>query len=248
MPGARLDPTQMARRAAQEIRSGQAVAIGSGISATIPSIFGAGSGAWFLSESGVVGYLPDAAGTVVDSSGNPASVIRGGAVVGIAELAAMLAGGHVDLAFVEAAQVSSSGDFVHWTSSETPGLGSPGLSVDMASGAGRVVALLTHATDGGVSRIQQHCSLPVDGRRCVSLMVTDVAVLRVNGDGLELLEVAPGWTADDISSLTDAPLSVAPGLREMSFEVPTLEWPNKVCATAAEAIHDIPDGAAWHTT
>ena len=62
------------------------------------------------------------------------------------------------------------------------------------------------------------------------MIVTDVAVLQVAEGGLELAELAPGWTADDVAALTAAPLAVSPGLREMTFDAPTLAWPNKVYA------------------
>ena len=243
MPGARLDPTSMARRAAQEIRPGEAVAIGAGLSAGVPSVVPPGSGVWFLSETGAAGYNGSAHGNAVDAGGMPVAIVPGGAVVGVADIAAMLAGGHVGLAIIEAAQVSASGDFVHWTTAETPMLAAPGFAVDMASGAGRVVALMTHLHDSSISRIKDSCSLPIDGFRCVSTIITDVAVLRVTGEGLELAEVAPGWTTDDIISLTDAPLSVPAEVREMSFDVPVLPRPNKVYATAEGALHDVPDGA-----
>ena len=81
----------------------------------------------------------------------------GGAVVGTGDIFAMLAGGHVGLAFVEAAQVSAAGDFVHWTTAETKGLTAPGLSVDAASGAGRVVALLRLA-EGDGSALSASCT------------------------------------------------------------------------------------------
>ena len=243
MPGARLDPTSMARRAAQEIRAGEAVAIGPGLPTEVPALFAPASAVWFLSDSGAAGYNGRTAGSAVDAGGSPVAIVPGGVAVGVGDIAAMLAGGHVGLAFVEAAQVSASGDFVHWTTAETLGLAAPGFAVDIASGAGRVVALMTHALDMGLSRIVDRCTLPIDGPRCISTIVTDVAVLRVTDDGLELAELAPGWTSDDIKSLTDAPLSVPDGVREMSFDVPALPHPNKVYATAEEALHDVPDGA-----
>ena len=243
MPGARLDATSMARRAAQEIRAGEAVAIGPGLPVEIPSVVPPGSAVWFLSESGAAGYNGNVSGNAVDAGGSQVGIVPGGAAVGVGDMAAMLAGGHVDLAFVEAAQASASGDFVHWTTAESLRLAAPGFAVDMASGAGRVVALMTHALEGGISRIVDRCSLPIDGPRCLSTIVTDVAVLRVTDSGLELAEVAPGWTTDDIISLTDAPLSVPANVREMSFEVPDLLQPNKVYATAEEALHDVFDGA-----
>ena len=240
MPGAALTPGQMARRAAQEIRPGEAVAIGPGRPAAIPAAVPAGSGVWFLAETGAVGYAPGA-GPAVDADGAPAVILPGGAVTGVGDVAAMLAGGHVALAFVEAAQISAAGDFVHWTTAATPGLSAPGFAVDLAAGARRVVALMPH--NGGATSIVNSCQLPIDGRGCVSVIITDAAVIRVTANGLELAEVAPGWTADDIAALTEAPLSLAPGLREMTFDVPTLPPPNKVYPSAADALRDVPDGA-----
>ena len=233
----------MARRAAKEIQAGDAVAVGLGLPAAVPGAVPAGSGVWFLSESGAIGYRPNAEGMSVDGPGSPAEVIPGGTVVGVADAAAMLAGGNVGLALIEAAQVSAAGDFVHWTTAETPGLAAPGFAVDMASGARRVIALMQHTRQDGVPRILEHCDLPIDGNRCVSLIVTDIAAIRVTDGGLELAEVAPGWTSDDIIAVTAAPLSVASGLCEMTFAVPTLSWPDKVYATADSALSDVPNGA-----
>ncbi len=243
MPGARLDSTSMARRAAQEIQAGEAVAVGSGFPSAVAGAVPPGSGVWFLAESGAIGYRSGAEGMFVDSGGGSAEVIPGGTVVGVADLAAMLAGGNVGLAFVEAGQASAAGDFIHWTTAETPGLAAPGFAVDLASGAGRVVAIMRHTGDDGTPRILEHCDLPIDGNRCLSLIVTDIAAIRVTGDGLELVEVAPGWTSDDIMAITGAPMSVASDLREMTFAVPTLPWPNKVYDSANQALSDVPDGA-----
>ena len=243
MPGDRLDRQKMAQRAAQEIKPGEAVAVGTGLAAEISRVVPPGSGAWLLAESGAIGYRPAAGSVVVDASGAAAAIVPGGVVVGTVDLAAMLSGRQVGVAFVEAAQVSAHGDFVHWTTAETLSLAAPGFSVDMASGARRLVALMTHAHEGGISRIQQQCSLPVDGRNCTSVIVTDIAVIGVTESGLELLEVAPGWSSGDVAAMTEAPLAVSANLSEMTFEVPTLPWPGKVYDSAAEAVADIPDGA-----
>lgn len=243
MPGDRLDPQQMAARASREIRAGETVVVGSGLASVVPEVMPAGSGAWLLAESGAVGYRPGPSNYVVDGSGQPAGITRGGAVVGAVDVAAMLGGGHVDLAFVEAAQVSTQGDFVHWTTAETTNLAAPGFAVDLASGARRIVALMTHAHEGGISRIHETCSLPVDGVRCLAVIITDISVIRITDAGLELIEVAPGWSSDDVAAMTEAPITVSPTLTEMTFDIPTLHWPNKVYATAEEALHDVPDGA-----
>ena len=245
MPGDRLDPQKMAQRAAQEIRPGETVAVGTGMASAVhlQGSFRPGTGAWLLAESGAIGYRPASESTAVDASGESAAIIPGGVVVGTLDTAAMLAGGHVGVAFVEAAQVSEKGDIVHWTTAETLSLAAPGFAVDVAAGARRLVVLMTHAHEGGISRIQPQCSLPVDGSGCVSIIVTDIGVLQVSESGLELLEVAPGWSADDVRAMTEAKLAVSASLCEMTFDVPVLPWPNKVYASGADAVADIVDGS-----
>ena len=243
MPGDRLDPQKMAQRAAQEIRPGETVAVGTGLASGVPAVLPPGTGAWLMAESGAIGYLPATGSNVVDASGQTAGIVPGGAIVGTLDAAALLSGGHVGLAFLEAAQVSENGDFVHWTTAETLSLAAPGFAVDMAAGARRLVLMMTHAHEGGISRIHRQCSLPVDGTGCTLLIVTDIAVVGVSESGLELLEVAPGWSADDVAAMTEAPLAVSASLSEMTFEVPLLPWPNKVYESGADAVADIVDGS-----
>ena len=252
MPGAKLGRSQMARRAAQEMRPGEAVALGPGLPGLIGQESLASSGVWLISDSGAVGYrLGDSESGranendtyAVDSSAQAVILMPGGAVVGVADLAGMLRGGHVGLAVVEAGQVSAGGDFCHWSTTETAGLAAPGTAVDLAFGAGRVVALLPHTAPDGSPNIVERCGYPVDGLGCVGLIVTDVAVMAVGRGGLELVETAPGWSAEEIAAMTGAPFSVSHHLRDMSFDVPRLALPNKVYATAVEAVSDVPEGA-----
>jgi len=46
----------------------------------------------------------------------------------------------------------------------------------------------------------------------VSLIVTDLAVIRRTSEGLVLEEVAPAWTAEEVQGLTGARLIVSPSL------------------------------------
>ena len=204
MPAQKLAPAMMARRASQEIRPGEVVAIGPGLPCLVPPSVPPDSGAWFLSEVGVIGHSSGHLAPSGEAAPAPA-IVPGGAVVGVADVAAMLSGGNVGLAVIEAAQVSAAGDIVHWTTAETPGLAAPGFAVDFASGARRVVALMPHVDGEGNTRILEGCTLPLDGIRCVSAIVTDAAVLRVTHDGLELAEIAPGWTSGEVAAITGAP-------------------------------------------
>ena len=244
MPGTPLDPAAMARRAAQELSPGAVVALGPGIPCRLPGEFSPHGAVWFLADSGVLGIRGLESDTsAVDAEGNGVALLPGGSFTGVVDIAGILRGGHTDLAFLQPAQVSASGDFVHWTTGATQGLFAPGPAVDMAYGASKVVAVMPHQRPDGRSNIVERCSLPVDGARQVDIIITDAAVLNVGPAGFELVEITPGWTAEEIESITDAPLTVSSAVKEMSFYVPTLEMPNKVYASAVEALKDVPAGS-----
>jgi len=179
----------------------------------------------------------------VDAGGNSVATASGGSFTGVVDIAGILRGGHTNIAVLQPSQVAASGDFVHWTTEETPGLFSPGSAVDMAYGASKVVALMPHSDPEGRLNIVRECSLPVDGVGTVDIIITTAAVIKVNRDGLELMETAPGWTADEVMDITDAPLSISPHLKEMMFQVPELVAPNKVFPDAIEALKDVPEGS-----
>jgi 3-oxoacid CoA-transferase subunit A len=171
-------------------------------------------------------------------------LLPGGAVVSLADVAALSRGGHVDVAVVQAAKVSARGDFTHWATAAAPEIFPPGTAADLASAARRVIAMMPHTGEDGSPNIVAESPFPLDGLQCISLIVTDVAVVRVTGGGLMLAELAPGWRSDDVAALTGAPLAVAPDLREMTFQVSKLEAPNKVYSSGLAALHDLPDGAS----
>ncbi|MCH7737796.1 MAG: 3-oxoacid CoA-transferase subunit A [Chloroflexi bacterium] len=244
MPGTPLDPAAMARRAAQELFSGAVAALGPGLPRRLPSQLPASGGVWFLADGGAVGIQgPESDTNAVDADGNTVGLLSGGAFTGVVEIAGILRGGHTDLAFLQPAQVAANGDFVHWTTAATPGLFAPGPAVDMAYGSSRVVALMPHQSQQGRSNIVERCGLPVDGAGQIDIIITDVAVMTVGPAGLELLELAPGWTVDEVTAITDAPLTVSSDLKEMTFDVPVLKPPDKIYPTAVDALRDVPEGA-----
>ena len=255
----RLDELTMARRVASELQPGQVVALGAGLPGRVPEAmppFSTGiAPVQFLSESGALGYVGPGeasrpgAGALVDSGGRPVALGPGGSLLSLGDLAGMLRGGAVDVAVIQPAQVSSGGDFISWTTAATPGIFAPGAAVDLAAGAQKVIALLPHTGSDGTRNLVADSSPLADGRNCVNLIVTDVAALRVTEQGLELVEVAPGWTADDVAALTGAPLTVAPNLREMILawnDADTDAAPapaGKVYPDGPAAIADLPEGA-----
>ena len=247
----KLDELSMARRVASELQPGHVVALGSGQPARIAEVVPSRAPLHLLSDSGALGYCPSTAGLAAAGpslggpDGLPVALEPGGSVVGTADWAAMLRGGHVDVAVVQPARVTASGDLIGWTTAATPGLFAPGRTVDLAAGGRRVIAMMPHTGADGSPNILADSSPVADGRACVDIIITDIAVIRAEQGGLVLAEVAPGWSYDDVAALTGAPLSPADDLKEIapSLEALNVEPPGKVFPDAPSAIRDIADGA-----
>ena len=60
-------------------------------------------------------------------------------------------------------------------------------------------------------------AFPLTAKSCVHKVFTDLAVIDVTKRGLVLREVAPGWTAEEVQALTEAPLIVADDLKEIEL-------------------------------
>ena len=92
-----------------------------------------------------------------------------------------------------------------------------GGAMDLAAGAKDVIVAMEHTDRENRPKIVEECDLPLTGKECVSLIVTDLAVIRHTAEGLVLEEVAPGWTAEEVQALTGARLAVSPALREFQL-------------------------------
>ncbi len=114
-------------------------------------------------------------------------------------------------------QVSASGDVAIHSLGETDVFTQIGGSMDLAWGAKRLIVTMTHTAKDGSPKIVEQLTLPVTARKCVSLIITDIAVIRVADEGLILEETAPLWTVEEVLSLTAARLNISPNIREMAF-------------------------------
>ena len=87
------------------------------------------------------------------------------------------------------------------------GIGNVGGAMDLAAGARRTIVAMEHTDRSSTPKILRECSYPLTGKRCVSLIVTDIAVVEVTPEGLLLAEVAPDWTAEEVQGQTGARLA-----------------------------------------
>ena len=128
----------------------------------------------------------------------------------------MIRGGHIDVTVLGAMQVSERGDLANWMLPER-GIGNIGGAMDLAAGAKRIIVAMEHTDRQDEPKIVKECSYPPTGKGCVSLIVTDIAVLEVGPEGLVLKEVAPGWTAEEVQALTEPRLILDPDLKEIEL-------------------------------
>ena len=88
--------------------------------------------------------------------------------------------------------------------------------MDLVSSGNRVVVTMEHCSKDGKSKILKNCSLPLTGKKCVDLIITEMAVFEITPErGMVLLEHAEGVTVDQIKAKTEATFSVSPKLRVM---------------------------------
>ena len=111
---------------------------------------------------------------------------------------------------------SEKGDLANWGRPGRPATGMGG-GMDLAAGCRELIVMMLHTTKDGAPRIVKQCTFPLTARNCVHKVFTDMAVIDVTQQGLVLKEVAPGWTAEEVQALTEAPLLVSPDLKEMEL-------------------------------
>ena len=208
----RLDRAIIAMRVARELPPGATVNLGIGIPTLVSMFVADDSIVFYHSESGVLNCGPLAEDgnediDLINAGGQFLEPVPGMAYFSSVDAFAMIRGGHVDVTILGAHQVSATGDLANWMLPDR-GVGNIGGAMDLAAGAEKVIVAMEHNDRNGHSKVVQECSFPLTGKGCVSLVVTDVAVMEPTPDGMALREVAPGWSADDVQSVTGARLII----------------------------------------
>ncbi len=221
MASDRLPREVIAMRVARELQDGDVVNLGLGIPTLCSQFVPEGRSVMYHSESGVLNYGPMAEPgeediDLINAGGQFLAPVPGMAFFNSAEGFAMIRGGHVDVTVLGALQVSEQGDLANWMLPER-GIGNVGGAMDLAAGARRTIVAMEHTDRSGASKVVRECSYPLTGKGCVSLVVTDIAVLSVTPEGLVLTEVAPGWSPEEVQRETDARLITSPGLKEVEL-------------------------------
>lgn len=216
-----LSREQIAQRISRELRDGYYVNLGIGIPTLVANYIPKGMEVMFQSENGILGMGefpteetidPD----LINAGKQTVTTIKGAAFFSSADSFAMIRGGHVDLTVLGAFEVDSTGALASWM---IPGKLVKGMggAMDLVAGAENIIVAMSHASKDGASKILKKCSLPLTGVNCVKLVVTDLAVLRLEGGKFHLLERAPGVSVEEIKRLTEAELVIPDNVPEMTF-------------------------------
>ena len=207
----------IAKRVAQEFKDGYYVNLGIGIPTLAANFIPEGRTVILHSENGMMGIGPypeegkeDA--DLINAGKETITEIPGSSYFSSAESFAMVRGGHIDITVIGGMEVDQLGNLANWM---IPGkvVKVMGGAMDLVAGSKFVIIAMQHCGPDGSSKILKKCTLPLTGVGVVNMVVTDMAVMMVRPNGLELTEVMPGYTVEEVLAATDAELIVSPSLK-----------------------------------
>src|SRR5699024_1810445 len=124
-----------------------------------------------------------------------------------AESCAMIRGRHIDVEILGGMEVEENGELATWMISGkmTKGMGG---AMDLIHGAQHIIVLMDHVARSGNTKILKESVLPLTVKGVVHRIISDRAVIDVTDEVLKLVEVASGYTLEDITSSTEPELII----------------------------------------
>ena len=206
---------RIAMRVAQELQDGDVVNLGIGMPTMVANYLPDGVSVVLQSENGFLGIGPEPAPDAIDrdlvnAGGKPVTIEANGCCFDSAMSFAIIRGGHVDTTVLGALEVDEKGNLANWM---VPGkrVNGMGGAMDLVVGANKVIIAMEHTNKDGSAKILKECVLPLTAKGEVDLIVTEMAVIAVTPDGLQLLEIAADTTLPAVLAATAAKLTIQLG-------------------------------------
>ena len=202
----------IAKRIAQELHDGDYVNLGIGLPTMVANFIPEGMTVNFHSENGILGVgsapTPETQDAdLVNAGGGFITEIPGSSYFDSAMSFAIIRGGHLNMTVLGGLQVDGLGNLANWM---IPGKMVPGMggAMDLVTGAKNVVVAMEHCDKYGNTKILKECTLPLTCKAKVTLIVTDMALIRITEEGAILEEIAEGLTLEDVLAKTEAELII----------------------------------------
>jgi len=201
-------------RAALELRDGYYVNLGIGIPTLVANYVPEGVEVVLQSENGMLGMGPfpfegEEDPDLINAGKQTITEIPGTSYFSSSDSFGMIRGGHINLAILGAMEVSEQGDIANWMIPRKLVKGMGG-AMDLVAGVRRVVVVMAHTNKAGESKVLKECTLPLTGKACIDLVITDLCVFEVErGKSFRLIELAEGVTVEEVKSKTEAAFTVS---------------------------------------
>ncbi len=200
---------EMAWRAAQDIPDSTYVNLGVGMPVMVAQYIPKDREVLYHTENGLLGMGPVPPKESIDleliNAGNaPVTALPGSCYFHQGDSFAMIRGGHIDICVLGAMQIAENGDLANWSTGVPGTVPSVGGAMDLVAGVKRIFVITQHCTKFKEPKLLQECSYPLTGKKVVSRVYTDLAVIDVIDKGFKLVELAPGVTFEYVQSKTGA--------------------------------------------
>lgn len=202
---------QMAQKVAMDIHDGAYVNLGIGIPELVADYIPEGREVIYHTENGLLGMGKVTSKgqedfELVNAGKKYITAIPGAAYFHHADSFAMIRGGHIDICVLGAYQVSEEGDLANWSTGDANDIPAVGGAMDLVAGVKTVFVITQHCTKTGESKIVKQCTYPLTGKKVVSRIYTNLAIIDVTENGLFVKELAPGLTFEKLQKKTEAKL------------------------------------------